>query len=103
MKEEKKEGAIGAMGCELTAKRSIAIDRRMFPLGALAYIEYPEPKIDRQGKVVKYAEKRQFVFCQDTGGVIKGAGRADIYFGERAFSKAGNIKGKGRLYFLLQR
>ncbi len=105
VEDEQNQGAIGAAGVVLTPERSIAIDRRMFPLGALAYIEYPEPEINGQGKVVGYAEKRRFVFCQDTGRIIKGPGRADIYFGEgeRAFAKAGNIRGKGRLYFLVKK
>jgi len=54
-KDEKKGGAIGAAGAELTPKRSIAIDKRIFPLGALAYIEYPEPEINREGEVVGWA------------------------------------------------
>ena len=105
VEDQENQGAIGAAGVVLTPERSIAIDRRMFPLGTLAYIEYPEPEINGQGKVVRYAEKGRFVFCQDTGGIIKGPGRADIYFGEgeRAFAKAGNIKGKGRLYFLVKK
>jgi len=102
-RDEKKKGAIGAAGAELTAERSITIDKRIFPLGAPAYIEYPEPEIDGEGKVVSLEKRAQFVFCQDTGGVIKGPGRVDIYFGEgkRALDKAGHLKGQGRLYFLV--
>ncbi|MBA7650304.1 hypothetical protein ES703_58107 [subsurface metagenome] len=35
-KDEKKGGATGAAGAELTPKRSIAIDKKIFPLGALS-------------------------------------------------------------------
>jgi len=102
-KDEKKKGAIGAAGAELTPERSIAMDKRIFPLGALAYIEYPEPELNREGEVVGIEKSARFVFCQDTGGVIKGPGRADIYFGEgkRALDKAGHLKGQGKLYFLV--
>jgi len=104
-KDEKKGGATGAAGAELTPKRSIAIDKKIFPLGALAYIEYPEPEINREGEVVGIEKRARFVFCQDTGGVIKGPGRVDIYFGEgkKALAKAGRLKGKGKLYFLIKK
>jgi membrane-bound lytic murein transglycosylase A len=104
-KDEKKKGAIGAAGAELTPQRSIAIDKTVFPLGALAYIEYPEPEINREGEVVGIERTARFVFCQDTGGVIKGPGRVDIYFGEGkgALAKAGHLKGKGKLYFLIKK
>ena len=104
-KDNETGGAIGAAGAELTPKRSIAIDKKIFPLGALAYIEYPEPEINREGKVVGIERRARFVFCQDTGGVIKGPGRVDIYFGEgkRALAKAGYLKGTGKLYFLIKK
>ncbi|MEA3485207.1 MAG: MltA domain-containing protein [Candidatus Aerophobetes bacterium] len=104
-RDEEIKGTIGAGGCELTPKRSIAIDKKIFPLGAVAYIEYPEPEINREDEIVSIKKKGRFVFCQDTGGVIKGPGRVDIYFGEgeEALAKAGHLKGKGRLYFLIKK
>lgn len=104
-KDGKKKGAIGAAGAELTPQRSIAIDAKVFPLGALAYIEYPEPEIKREGETMGIEKRARFVFCQDTGGVIKGPGRADIYFGEgkKALAKARQLKGEGKLYFLIKK
>jgi len=104
-KDEKKGGAIGATGTELTPKSSIAIDRKIFPLGAPAYIEYPQPEINKRGEVVGVKNIGRFVFCQDTGGVIKGSGRVDIYFGEgeEALAEARHLKGVGKLYFLIKK
>ena len=104
-KDEEKKGAIGAAGCELTPGISVAIDKEIFPLGAPAYIEYPEPVIDDKSKVVGMEKRAKFVFCQDTGGVIKGPGKVDIYMGEgeKAFLKASHLKGEGRIYFLLKK
>lgn len=103
--KSQKAGAIGAAGCVLTPERSIAIDRKIFPLGAPAYIEYPALQINAKGEAVDIKKRAQFVFCQDTGGVIEGPGRADIYFGEgkKALVKTGHIKGEGKLYFLIKK
>jgi len=96
-KDEDTKGAIGATGGELTPERSIAVDKKIFPLGAPAYIVYKDEKL--KDKVVS-----RFVFCQDTGGAIKGAGRVDIYFGEgdRALKKS-LIKCEGRFYILIKK
>lgn len=103
--KSEKEGAIGATGTRLTPKISIAIDKAIFPLGAVAYIEYPEPEVNRKGEVVGIKKMARFVLCQDTGGIIKGPGRADIYFGEgkEAMDKAEHLKAKGKLYFLIKK
>ncbi len=44
-----------------------------------------------------------FVLNQDTGGAIKGAGRADFFCGNGAYAEfvAGHMKQSGRLYFLV--
>jgi len=98
-------GALGAAGCVLTPEVSIAVDKRIFPLGAPAYIEYPEPQIDDKGRVVDTRKVARFAFCQDTGGIIKGPGRVDIYFGEgeKALAKAGHMRGEGKLYFFIKK
>ncbi|MBC7189124.1 hypothetical protein H5U35_02760, partial [Candidatus Aerophobetes bacterium] len=83
-------------GALLTPGISVAVDGRIYPLGALAYIEYRDEK--------EGIWKRRFVFCQDTGGGIKGPGKTDIYFGEgkRAQENA-SIKQWGSLYFLVKK
>ncbi len=104
-KAQGKGAAVGAAGCQLIPDVSIAVDKRIFPLGTCAYIQYPEPEIDSQGVLVGTKKRSRFVFCQDTGGVIRGPGRADIYFGEgeKALQKAGYLKDIGKLYFLIKK
>ena len=69
-----------------------AVDRAPHPLGAPFYVvaEGPDPV-------------RGLMVAQDTGGAIKGIGRADIFFGagEEAERRAGQLKAHGTLYVLL--
>ncbi len=85
-------GPIGAMNRPLTAGRSLAIDPRHVPLGAPVWIE----------KDGDHAMRRLFV-AQDTGGVIKGRGRADIFFGtgEAAGRMADTVSDTGRMVVLM--
>ena len=86
------KGPIGAMGRSITALRSIAIDPAFVPLGAPVWIE-------KDGADPMY----RLMIAQDTGGAIKGAQRADIFFGSGhgAGKAAGRIKDAGRLVVLL--
>jgi membrane-bound lytic murein transglycosylase A len=86
------EGPIGAMGRSITPLRSVAIDPAFTTLGAPVWIE----KAGAQ-------PIRQLMIAQDTGGAIKGAQRADIYFGtgDAAGEAAGVIKDAGRMVVLL--
>lgn len=93
----------GPLGCfeqPLTAGRSVATDRRLFPGLALAYItgQMPAP-----GRGV--APLARFVFNQDTGGAIRGPGRLDLFFGSgpQAGELAGRMKHPGKLYFFFPR
>lgn len=99
-KEE--DGPYGARGIKLTPLRSLAVDKSIFPLGALAYIEYQAPRVNKVEGEAKYYH---FVFCQDSGVAIKGPGRADLYFGEgdQALKCAERTKSLGRLYFLIKK
>lgn len=85
-------GPIGAMGRSITPLRSVAIDPSYVPLGAPVWVE-------KDGA----APIRQLMIAQDTGGAIKGAQRADIFFGtgRGAGQAAGRIKDPGRLIVLL--
>ncbi|MFN4154285.1 MAG: murein transglycosylase A [Paracoccaceae bacterium] len=85
-------GPIGAMGRPITGMRSVAIDPAHVPLGAPVWVE----KDGRQ-------PLRRLMIAQDTGGAIKGAQRADIFFGTgfAAGEAAGKIKDGGRLIQLL--
>ena len=85
-------GPIGAMGRSITEMRSVAIDPAHVPLGAPVWIE-------KEGR----NPLRRLMIAQDTGGAIKGAQRADIFFGtgRTAGEEAGKIKDSGRLIQLL--
>lgn len=86
-------GPVGALGVQLTAGRSIAVDRRYTPLAAPVWLESPGP----DGPI------RRLVIAQDTGSAIKGAQRADFFWGTGALAgeKAGKVNYPGQLTLLL--
>lgn len=85
-------GPIGAMGRSVTPLRSVAIDPEHIPLGAPIWVE-------KEGADPMH----RLMIAQDTGGAIKGAQRADIFYGtgRQAGLEAGAIKDAGRLIVLL--
>ncbi len=86
------KGPLGAMNRSVTAMRSIAVDPAYTPLGAPVWVE-------KDG-----AESlRRLMIAQDTGSAIKGAQRADIFFGtgDAAGLAAGKLRDPGRMYVLL--
>lgn len=96
-------GPQGTIEQPLTAGRSIAVDERLFPLGALAFITLPAPLTDAQGRLLALAPTSRFVLAQDTGGAIQGPGRVDLFVGsgDAAKAVATRLWNEGRLYFLL--
>ncbi len=90
-----KEGPIGALGVPLTAERSIAIDTRSVPLGAPVFLATTRPN--------SATPLNRLMMAQDTGGAIKGAVRADFFwgFGKEAGEQAGRMKQSGRMWVLL--
>lgn len=85
-------GPLGAMNRSVTEMRTIAVDPAYVPLGAPVWIEK-----DGAGPM------RRLMIAQDTGSAIKGAQRADIFFGtgEEAGRAAGRLKDPGRMVVLL--
>jgi membrane-bound lytic murein transglycosylase A len=96
-------GPLGNINVKLTPERSIALDRRIFPPAALAFIETEKPVIDDVGKIHSWQRFSRFVLNQDTGGAIRGPGRADLFWGNGPYAEiaAGHLKHTGRLYFLV--
>ncbi|MCF8031642.1 MAG: MltA domain-containing protein [Desulfarculaceae bacterium] len=93
----------GPLGCfeqPLTAGRSIATDRRLFPGLALGFVSGTMPASGGGQR-----QFSRFVFNQDTGGAIRGPGRLDLFFGTgpQAGALAGRMKNPGRLYFFFPR
>lgn len=97
------EGPIGYLQVKLTPIRSIALDRNLFPPAALAFIETQKPDLDHDGEILEWSDLRGFALNQDTGGAIKGAGRADVFWGNGAYAEiaAGHMQHPGKLYFLV--
>ncbi len=85
-------GPLGAMNRSVTPMRTIAVDPDIVPLGAPVWIE-------KSGRI----PLRRLMVAQDTGSAIRGAQRADIFFGsgESAGRKAGRVRDPGRMVVLL--
>ncbi len=96
-------GPFGALDVPLTPGRSLATDRRIFPPGALGYIETRQPLLSAPGKIDSWGRCHRFVLNQDTGGAIRGPGRADLYIGSGDYAEvaAGHMQHEGQLYFLM--
>jgi membrane-bound lytic murein transglycosylase A len=99
------QGPLGNIEVPLTPGRSVATDSGLFPKGALVYICAQKPVIDDSGTIIAWVPFSRFVLNQDTGGAIKGPGRADLFWGngEVAEISAGHMKNEGRLYFLVEK
>jgi membrane-bound lytic murein transglycosylase A len=88
-------GPQGALGVPLTPERSLAIDPRAVPLGAPVFLATTRPNSPQP--------LNRLMLAQDTGGAIKGAVRADFFwgFGKEAGEQAGRMKQSGRMWVLL--
>ena len=93
------EGPIGAAGIALTPERSLAVDPAHIPYGLPVWVEVsPHPG-------TRASPLQRLTIAQDTGAAIRGAGRADFFWGggTEAGELAGRMKARGRLYLLLPR
>jgi membrane-bound lytic murein transglycosylase A len=98
-------GPLGNINVPLTAGRSLALDANLFPKGALAFIRCRKPVVNERGEITEWIDFSRFVLNQDTGGAIKGAGRADLFWGNGPYAEmaAGHLKHDGELYFLVKK
>jgi len=87
-------GPAGTLGVPLTAGYSLAIDPRHVPLGAPVFLATTWPGSTRP--------LERLTAAQDTGGAIRGAVRADLFWGsgEEAGALAGRMRQQGRLWIL---
>jgi len=99
-----KQGSLGSINVPLTIGRSLALDARLFPRGALAFISCRKPFVNSQGQVTGWTQFSRFVLNQDTGSAIKGAGRADLFFGSGPYAEAAawNLRHYGDLHVLMK-
>ena len=90
-------GPVGAFGVPLQAGRSIAVDPRSTPLGYPVFVSTRAPGTG--------APMQRLTIAQDTGGAIRGAVRADYFFGngQQAATNARRMKERGQLWVLLPR
>ncbi len=88
-------GPTGALGVPLTPGRSVAVDPRAVPLGAPVFLSTTWPN--------STLSLNRLTMAQDTGGAIKGAVRADLYWGsgDDAGVQAGRMRQSGRMWVLL--
>lgn len=88
-------GPIGALGVPLTAGRSLAVDPRTAPLGFPVFVATSAPG--------KGDALNRLMLAQDTGGAIRGAVRADYFWGvgASAFANASRMKESGRMWLLM--
>jgi membrane-bound lytic murein transglycosylase A len=72
--------------------RSVAVDTKFVKLGSPVWLE-------KDGKM----PLRQLMMAQDTGGAIKGAQWADVFFGtgDKAGRAAGRLRDSGRMVVLM--
>ncbi len=96
------DAPMGSLGLPVTPDRTIAADARVFPKGALAFLETERPVDAASGTFRPFS---RFVLDQDAGGAIRTAARVDVYFGSGAYAEnaAGRMKQAGRLHYLLLR
>jgi membrane-bound lytic murein transglycosylase A len=104
---EAAEGPLGNIQVPLTPGRSLATDDTLLPKGGLAYVEteLPDPAPRPENGSAHTTPLRRFFLIQDTGGAIRGHGRADIFWGRGAEAewRAGHLKHPGRLLLLVAR
>src|SRR5262249_53458576 len=90
-------GPLGALGVPLSAEYSIAVDRRFVPLGAPVWLDTTRPRSSEP--------LQRLMAAQDTGGAIRGAVRADFFWGSgaEAGASAGRMRQSGRMWLLWPR
>lgn len=101
--KEKTDGPYGCLGVKLTAFRSLATDSKLFPKGALCFIETFLPDRNNMNRKKEWGKTSFFVMNQDTGGAIKGPARADLFCGNGDYAEftAGHMKHYGQVFFLV--
>ena len=90
-------GVVGALGVPLVPQYSLAVDRRFIPLGAPLFLSTTYPLSDQP--------LARLAFAHDTGGAIRGAVRADFFWGTGpdAAVPAGRMRQPGKMWLLWPR
>jgi len=90
----------GSINEPVTALRTIATDKSIYPRACLAFLSTTLPRAI--GSDVSQDPYAGFALDQDTGGAIRAPGRCDVYMGQgdTAGRLAGQTYREGRLYYL---
>lgn len=93
--KESKTETPGALGVNLTAGRSLAVDKSYIPLGVPLFV--------KSTNTFDHKPWQRIMFAHDVGSAIKGAARGDIYFGHGplAGERAGDQNAKGTLFAMV--
>lgn len=92
--------AITTSGLPALAGRTLAVDQKLFPLGAIGWIKFQQP-IFSDDDIFSLKLTSRIIVNHDTGGAIKGSGRADLFWGtgKIAGKHAGVMKHSANLYY----
>lgn len=98
-------GPRGSLGMPLTPGRSVAIDQRVLPTGAIGYLVTMRPVLDEHGAISHWRPFGRFVVPQDSGSAITGPGRVDLFWGGNGYAEiaAGHMNHRGTLFFLVKK
>ncbi|MFW6010999.1 MAG: murein transglycosylase A [Desulfosalsimonas sp.] len=101
--EVSNHGPTGTTGAKLTPGRSVALDQRVAPPGALLFVSGKKPVCDDSGDIKRWEPFSRFMCSQDSGTAIRGEKRADIFWGagDYAETAAGHMKHPGYVYFIV--
>ncbi len=90
----------GSLNEPVTALRTIATDKSIYPRGCIAFVSTILPR-EIENKIY-HDPYKGFALDQDTGGAIRAPGRCDIYLGvgDTAGRLAGQTYQEGKLYYV---
>ncbi|MCC5978058.1 MAG: MltA domain-containing protein [Salinarimonas sp.] len=93
-------GPVGGAGVALTAHRSLAVDRTIWPYGLPVWLSGTLPDADNRPQPLA-----QLMIAQDTGSAITGVARGDYFAGsgDEAGRQAGHIRHRPEFIVLLPR
>lgn len=89
-------GPFGSINAPVTAHRTLATDKKVFPRGGVTFVQTTAPHPNGSN------DYQQFMLDQDTGGAIRSADRADLYMGvgDDAERNAGGTLAEGKLWYV---
>lgn len=90
----------GSLNEPVTAMRTIATDKSIYPRGCIALLKTNLPR--PVGLDISKRPYTGFALDQDTGGAIRAPGRCDVYMGsgDQAGKMAGQVYEEGKLYYI---